>query len=76
MLTQPKSLKPKKDFFGELFYIAGGGGGFVFEFYFDILEGDGKINQRFSNIVILGNGEVFLPGDHYVMLKYRLSIRA
>lgn len=36
MLTQPKSLKPKKDFFGEIFYIAGGGG-FVFEFYFDIL---------------------------------------
>lgn len=75
MLTQPKSLKPKKVFFGEIFYIAGGGGGFVFEFYFDI-QGDGKINQRFSNIVILGNGEVFLPGDHYVMLKYRLSIRA
>lgn len=25
MLTQPKSLKPKKDFFGEIFYIAGGG---------------------------------------------------
>lgn len=39
MLTQPKSLKPKKDFLGEIFYIAGGGGDLSLSFILTFFKG-------------------------------------